>query len=116
MNNAASVCVSLPIAAQKRPSTRGDCPANRPCPWVGCQYHLYLDIHPQTGALLLNFPEREPWELTATCALDIADQVVGQDRLALQEISELMNIDREAVRRYEKRALIALREQWGQLR
>ncbi len=28
-----------------RPRTRGDCLAEaRPCPWVGCRYHLLLDV------------------------------------------------------------------------
>ena len=33
------------MLAIPRPVTRGDCLAEaRPCPWVGCQYHLLLDV------------------------------------------------------------------------
>ena len=35
-----------------RPKTRGDC-ANvaRPCPYVSCKYHLYIDVNPGTGSI-----------------------------------------------------------------
>lgn len=26
----------------------------RPCPWVGCKWHLYLDVNPETGAMVFN--------------------------------------------------------------
>ncbi len=32
----------LPIV---RPKTRGECASGpRPCPWVSCRHHLYLDV------------------------------------------------------------------------
>jgi hypothetical protein len=47
-----------------RPRTRGECrDAERPCPFVACKHHLYLDVNPETGSLKLNFPDLEPWEL-----------------------------------------------------
>jgi len=58
-----------------RPITRGECKdAPRPCPWVSCKYHLYLDVNPETGSIKINFPDLEPWELNETCALDVADR------------------------------------------
>src|SRR5689334_15131212 len=53
----------------ERPRTRADCGAEaRPCPWIACKHHLYLDINPETGSIKLNYPDREPWELEHSCA------------------------------------------------
>ena len=107
---------SLPIATEQRPRTRGECPASRPCPWVGCRYHLYLDVHEPSGRLMFNFPELEPWELAETCALDVAEWAARIDGLTLAEVSELMSISREWVRHLESRALELLRLQRRQLK
>src|SRR6185312_8298743 len=41
----------------ERPRTRGDCAdMPRPCPFVSCSHHLYLEVNPESGALKLNFP------------------------------------------------------------
>jgi hypothetical protein len=35
-----------------RPAARGECAcAERPCPWVSCKHHLYLDVNPETGSI-----------------------------------------------------------------
>ena len=35
-----------------RPETRAECREEmRPCPWVACKHHLYLDINPETGSI-----------------------------------------------------------------
>ena len=53
-----------------RPETRADCLGGaRPCPFVSCKHHLYLDVSARTGAIKLNFPDLEVWEMTETCAL-----------------------------------------------
>jgi len=57
-----------------RPKTRGDCVGGlRPCPFVSCEFNLYLDVNPENGAIKINFPLLEVWELSETCALDVAD-------------------------------------------
>ena len=57
-----------------RPKTRSECAEGmRPCPHVSCRHHLYLDVSPKTGAIKLNFPDLDPWELPVSCALDIAE-------------------------------------------
>jgi hypothetical protein len=57
----------------ERPRTRGDCfGGERPCPFVGCKYHTYLDVTP-VGSLVINHPDVDPAELKASCSLDIAD-------------------------------------------
>jgi hypothetical protein len=89
-----------------RPQTRADCGAEaRPCPWVACKHHLYLDINPETGSIKINFPDREPWELEHTCALDVAD-TGGK---TLDEIGEITNLTRERIRQVEVRGLLKLR-------
>jgi Sigma-70, region 4 len=89
-----------------RPRTRADCGAEaRPCPWVACKHHLYLDINPETGSIKINFPDREPWELEHTCALDVAD--TGSK--TLDEIGEITNLTRERIRQVEVRGLVKLR-------
>lgn len=41
-----------------RPRTRGDCAkVERPCPYVGCKYHIYIDVT-RNGGLKFNFPDR----------------------------------------------------------
>ena len=42
-----------------RPKMREDCgQGERPCPFVSCKHHLYLDVSARTGAIKLNFPDR----------------------------------------------------------
>jgi hypothetical protein len=91
---------------EDRPQTREDCrDAPRPCPWVACKHHLYLDINPRTGSIKINFPDLEPWELAHTCALDVADG----GGLTLEEIGLITNLTRERVRQVEVRGLLTLR-------
>jgi hypothetical protein len=89
----------------ERPRTRGECADGpRPCPFVACRHHLYLDVSPTTGTIKLNFPEREVWELTETCALDIADAGAQP----LERASALLNVTRERIRQIEAVALVKL--------
>ena len=85
-----------------RPHTRGDCvDADRPCPWVSCRHHLYLDINPHTGTIKLNHPNLEPWELVETCALDVADQ----GGVTLEVVAGYMKLTRERIRQIEAKGL-----------
>ena len=90
-----------------RPTTRAECREEaRPCPWVACKHHLYLDINPETGSIKINFPDLEPWELQHTCALDVAER----GGITLEEVGEIMNLTRERIRQVETRGLLKLRE------
>ena len=81
-----------------RPSTREECRGEqRPCPWVACKYHLYLDVNPETGSIKLNFPDLEPWDLPETCSLDVAER----GGITLEEVGEIMNLTRERIRQVE---------------
>lgn len=89
-----------------RPTTRAECREEaRPCPWVACKHHLYLDINPETGSIKINFPDLEPWELTHTCALDVAER----GGITLEEVGEIMNLTRERIRQVEVRGLLKLK-------
>jgi Sigma-70, region 4 len=85
-----------------RPKTRGDCADGpRPCPWVRCRYHLYVDVDPKTGAMTMNFPGVDLDELPETCALDVADR----GGAILEEIGTAFNLTRERIRQIEMHAL-----------
>jgi hypothetical protein len=89
-----------------RPTTRAECREEmRPCPWVACKHHLYLDINPETGSIKINFPDLEPWELSHTCALDVAER----GGITLEEVGEIMNLTRERIRQVEVRGLLKLK-------
>lgn len=90
-----------------RPVERGACggETERPCPFVACKYHLYLDVAPDTGSIKINFPDLEVWEMSETCALDVADQ----GGITLEEVGEIMNLTRERIRQIEVRGLLKLK-------
>ena len=88
-----------------KPETRNDCvEGSRPCPFVSCKHHLYLDVSSRTGAIKLNFPDLEVWEMNETCALDIADR----GGTTLEEVGAIMNLTRERIRQVEVKALAKL--------
>jgi hypothetical protein len=85
-----------------RPTTRAECKDGpRPCPFVSCTHHLYLDVQPRTGAIKLNFPDLEVEDMTHSCALDVADQGGS----TLEDIGAIMNLTRERIRQVEVRAM-----------
>jgi hypothetical protein len=89
-----------------RPKTRADCiDGERPCPWVGCKYHLYLDVNPKTGSIKLNFPDIEPEDMTDSCVLDIADR----GPVTLEDVGRIMNLTRERIRQLEAGAAEKIR-------
>lgn len=88
-----------------KPTMRSECKdMERPCPFVSCKYHLYIDVHPVRGSIKLNFPDLEVWEMNETCALDVADR----GGITLEEVGEIMNLTRERVRQVETAGLSKL--------
>lgn len=88
-----------------KPKTREECAnGERPCPFVSCKHHLYLDVSARTGAIKLNFPDLEVWEMTETCALDVADR----GGTTLEEVGAIMNLTRERIRQVEVKGLAKL--------
>jgi hypothetical protein len=89
----------------EHPRTRVDCVGGeRPCPFVSCKHHLYLDVSARTGAIKLNFPDLEVWEMNETCALDVADR----GGTTLEEVGAIMNLTRERIRQVEVKGLAKL--------
>ena len=97
---------ALQVVDYDRPKTRVECVSSpRPCLYVACKYHLYLDVNPETGSIKINFPDLEPWELEETCALDVAER----GGVTLEEVGDILNLTRERVRQLEVTGLEKLR-------
>lgn len=88
-----------PERQEWRPKTRADC-ANvpRPCPYVGCRHHLYLEAK-ACGSIKINEPEVEVWQMRESCSLDVAEE--GGRKL--EDVGDLLGVTYEAVRRVEGR-------------
>jgi len=95
----------FPVEDFDRPATRADCVhGERPCPFVSCAHHLYLDVFAKTGAIKLNFPDLDVWEMVDSCSLDVADR----GGTTLEEAGAMMNLTRERIRQVEVGALAKL--------
>ncbi len=98
--------IMYPPVDDIRPQTRAECAGKaRPCPYVACKHHLYLDVNPRTGSIKINFPDLEPWELKQTCSLDVA----AEGGITLEDVGEIMNLTRERIRQVEVRGLAKLK-------
>lgn len=99
---------SLPeIIEYDRPTARSQCRnSKRPCLYVACRYHLYLDVNPTTGSIKINFPDKDVHELEQSCALDVAEQ----GGVTLEEVGHIMNLTRERIRQVEATGLDKLRD------
>lgn len=92
----------------RRPAERRDCASGiRPCPFVSCKHHLYLDVNPTTGSIKINFPDKEVWEMEQSCALDIAER----GGITLEEVGSIMNLTRERIRQVEVNGLEKLQQE-----
>lgn len=88
-----------------KPRSRAECAEGpRPCPFVSCKHHLFIDVSPRTGAIKLNFPDLEVWDLGESCALDVADR----GGTTLEDVGAIMNLTRERIRQVEVKALAKL--------
>jgi hypothetical protein len=88
-----------------KPRTRAECAEGpRPCPFVSCKYHLFIDVSPRTGAIKLNFPDLEVWDMGESCSLDVADR----GGTTLEDVGAIMNLTRERIRQVEVKALAKL--------
>lgn len=95
----------------ERPNTRHECQGmSRPCPFVSCAHHLYLDVNPESGAIKLNFPHLEVWQMAETCSLDVADR----GGITLEEVGVILNLTRERIRQVEVRGLYKIRSVSGE--
>src|SRR5215471_5596924 len=94
-----------PETGYEKPRTREEClDGPRPCPFVSCKHHLFIDVSPRTGAIKLNFPDLEVWDMGESCALDVADR----GGTTLEDVGAIMNLTRERIRQVEVKALAKL--------
>lgn len=106
-----STCPLGPITPELieslRPVTWGECEKGpRPCPWVGCRYHLVWESIRRTMKVTpRKFPSLDDREVVNhvammedTCALDL---VMARGPYTLHEIGEMWGITRERVRQVE---------------
>lgn len=92
----------FPETDYQKPKSRAECAEGmRPCPFVSCKYHLFLDVQSRTGAIKLNFPDLEVEDMTESCSLDVADR----GGTTLEEVGAIMNLTRERIRQLEVRAM-----------
>lgn len=96
---------------RRLPLVRGECAeTERPCPFISCRYHLFLDVNDR-GGIKLNFPDLFDADgtpalegLRETCTLDVADR----EDATLEHVGELLNVTRERARQLENEALARL--------
>lgn len=89
------------VKEEDRPKTRADCASvPRPCPYVGCRYHLAIDVR-RSGSLVIidNLPE--------SCALDVAEK--GSH--TLEAVGELIGITRQGASQILEKAYAKLRNE-----
>lgn len=110
----------------ERPRTRSECAQGpRPCPWIGCRWHLAEAKVSPTGELRIlhrSLPQHvEPSEVEAitedvaeavvsmeeTCALDVIDR--EPDGATLDGVGRSLGLTRERIRQIETRARQTLR-------
>ena len=90
----------------RRPVTRAEClEFERPCPFVGCRHHLFIDVTPSGSITPLL--ESEPWDIPASCSLDVADA----GGATLEQIGAYLNVSSQRVRQIEQKALRKLKRQ-----
>ena len=93
----------------EKPKTRFACrEVPRPCPYVSCRYHLYLDVF-EGGVLKINHKGVELEKMPFTCALDAAD--TGE--MELDQIANTLNLTRERVRQILEQAFQKIRSNVG---
>lgn len=97
-----------PVPFYWRPTTRGECVnACRPCPFVGCKYHLFLEVI-KSGGISFNVGDdvKNLQRMAQTCALDVAAH--GQH--SARNVGRLLNLTHQAVSKIEEKALEKVRD------
>lgn len=100
---------AAPDMGRARPKVRRDCCQEaRPCPWVRCRHHLFLEVR-KNGSL--NFPHGQDvkalFRMSATCSLDVA--ALGTQTLE-QCRKHFGDVTRERIRQEQDVALAKLKE------
>jgi hypothetical protein len=99
----------------QRPHVRRDClpggmNEERPCPWVACKHHLYLDCICDSRSIepvLIANTCKNPENMEHSCVLDLVE---NNKAYTLEYIGGLLGIVRERVRQLEDKALARAKE------
>lgn len=78
----------------------------RPCPWVSCRHHLYLEVNPATGKIGLAFPTMEVWDLKETCALDVVRKY--ERGAPLHDVADASGVTHQRIQQIEARGILHL--------
>jgi hypothetical protein len=85
----------------------------RPCPWIRCKHHTYIEVSDVYGTVRLNFPDVPPDQmdrLIATCTLDEADKAEAHREktgrlMTLQKVADRLGMTLERARQIQGDAL-----------
>ena len=103
-----------------RPKNRSECVSGpRPCPFMGCRYHLALDVGPEKRGVrtvvvpkgLMTDPAGVLSSMADTCALDVADR--GPQ--TLDAVGQVLGVTRERIRQIEAKLVEKLARKRGML-
>ena len=97
---------AAPDMGHARPKTRGQCAAEmRPCPWVRCRHHLFLDAK-DNGSLKMHHGETADalFRMRETCSLDAA----ARGAMDLDECGAHLGVTHERVRQEQEKAMQSL--------
>jgi hypothetical protein len=99
----------------RRPRTRAECEPGgwneqRPCPFVGCKHHTYLDVNQSNGTLRTSGPLEDllSGKTRWSCVLD-----VPTGGLVLDEVGEVFGVSRQRIQQVEKDVLDNMRRSVG---
>jgi hypothetical protein len=96
----------IELTLEPRPRFRSECPTGRPCPYVSCRHHLYIEVNPLTGSIQFPYGEVGIENVPYTCSLDAA----FDGPMRLEDIGRVLNKTKERVRQIETKGLIAFEE------
>lgn len=88
--------LDAPSHREKRPTMRSECPPFRPCPYVACRYHLFLDPTDSNDGIRMNFRGLDPMELPFSCALDVIDEY--PEGMTFEQMCTFFGLTRERTR------------------
>jgi hypothetical protein len=96
--------VQLVVVEEQRPRTRGDCVGDdRPCPWVSCRHHLFIDRISVEGDVVATFDDIV--DMPETCSLDVAER----GAMTFEDVGTTLGVSRERVRQIEVEALKSMK-------